>query len=305
MTEVVLFHHALGLTPGVIAFAEDLRGAGHDVHTPDLYEGRTFESLDAGLAHAEAVGFMAIIERGEDAVSSLPAELVYAGFSLGVLPAQKLAQTRPGARGALLYYSCVPVEEFAPAWPERPSSPGGRVMRAVVGLRSSCRRRGRVPAALDVAPRRIVRVVDGVDLSDRDDRVRRLVRSLCLGHAHQAARALERSPDRAGEPPGGLRCSRSVCRHCRTCWWTSPHGPPSMPAPDTPCTGCRWIACNATRGSCASGVSSDPDGCTNGSASDAGRTVYRRQAPCSPEGRRSATSAVRRRSWSRIRSVTS
>jgi dienelactone hydrolase len=118
MTEVVLFHHALGLTPGVIAFAEDLRGAGHDVHTPDLYEGRTFDSLDAGLAHAEQVGFMAIIERGTAAVSSLRSELVYAGFSLGVLPAQALAQTRPGARGALLYYSCVPVEEFAPGWPD-------------------------------------------------------------------------------------------------------------------------------------------------------------------------------------------
>jgi dienelactone hydrolase len=101
MTEVVLFHHALGLTPGVIAFAEDLRGAGHDVHTPDLYEGRTFDSLDAGLAHAQEVGVMTIIERGTDAVSSLPGEVVYAGFSLGVLPAQKLAQTRPGARGAL------------------------------------------------------------------------------------------------------------------------------------------------------------------------------------------------------------
>ena len=119
MTEVVLFHHALGLTPGVIAFAEDLRGAGHAVHTPDLYEGRTFESLDAGLAHAEEVGFMTLIERGADAVGSLPAEVVYAGFSLGVLPAQKLAQTRPGARGALLYYSCVPVAEFAPGWPDQ------------------------------------------------------------------------------------------------------------------------------------------------------------------------------------------
>ena len=41
---------------------------------------------------------------------------MYAGFSLGVLPAQKLAQTRPGARGALLCYSCVPASEFG-GWP--------------------------------------------------------------------------------------------------------------------------------------------------------------------------------------------
>jgi dienelactone hydrolase len=59
-----------------------------------------------------------MIERGTRAVEGLPAELVYAGFSLGVLPAQKLAQTRPGARGALLFYSCVPVTEFSPIWPD-------------------------------------------------------------------------------------------------------------------------------------------------------------------------------------------
>ena len=118
MTEVVLFHHALGLTPGVVAFAEELRGAGHTVHTPDLYDGRTFESLEAGLGHAQQVGFMNIIERGVHEVETLPAGLVYAGFSLGVLPAQKLAQTRPGARGALLFYSCVALDEFAPGWPD-------------------------------------------------------------------------------------------------------------------------------------------------------------------------------------------
>jgi dienelactone hydrolase len=118
VTEVVLFHHALGLTRGVSAFADELRRAGHDVHTPDLYDGRTFESLDAGLAHAEQLGFMNIVDRGVREVQTLPADVVYAGFSLGVLPAQKLAQTRPGARGALLFYSCVPLGEFAPDWPD-------------------------------------------------------------------------------------------------------------------------------------------------------------------------------------------
>jgi dienelactone hydrolase len=117
VTEVVLFHHALGLTPGVTAFADELRRAGHDVHTPDLYDGRTFETLEAGLAHAEEVGFMNVIDRGVQAARTLPADVVYAGFSLGVLPAQKLAQTRPGARGALLFYSCVPLGEFAADWP--------------------------------------------------------------------------------------------------------------------------------------------------------------------------------------------
>jgi dienelactone hydrolase len=118
MAEVVLFHHALGLTPGITTFADELRRAGHTVHTPDLFEGRTFGSIEAGIGFAEEIGFPGeVIERGTRAVDGLPAGLVYAGFSLGVLPAQKLAQTRPGARGALLFYSCVPVEVFG-SWPE-------------------------------------------------------------------------------------------------------------------------------------------------------------------------------------------
>jgi len=118
MAEVVLFHHAQGLTPGVIAFADELRRAGHTVHTPDLFEGRTFDSIDEGMRHAEEIGFPGeVIGRGAQAVEGLPGELVYAGFSLGVLPAQMLAQTRPGARGALLFYSCVPVSAFG-SWPD-------------------------------------------------------------------------------------------------------------------------------------------------------------------------------------------
>jgi dienelactone hydrolase len=119
MAEVVLFHHAQGLTPGVVAFAGELRGAGHTVHTPDLFQGRTFASIEEGMRHAGEIGFPdEVISRGVRAAEGLPAGLVYAGFSLGVLPAQFLAQTRPGARGALLFYSCVPVSAFGSGWPE-------------------------------------------------------------------------------------------------------------------------------------------------------------------------------------------
>jgi dienelactone hydrolase len=117
MTEVLLFHHALGLTPGVQAFADSLRAAGHTVHTPDLFEGRTFGSIEEGMAHVEEVGFDAIGERGVAAAESLPNELVYVGFSLGVMSAQKLTQTRPGAKGAVLFYSFVPTKFFGP-WPD-------------------------------------------------------------------------------------------------------------------------------------------------------------------------------------------
>lgn len=117
MAEVLLFHHAMGQTPGFHAFADELREAGYAVHTPDLFEGRTFASIEEGVAHASEIGFGNLIEQGTRAADALPSELVYAGFSLGVLPAQKLAQTRPGARGALLFYSAVPVSEFG-TWPK-------------------------------------------------------------------------------------------------------------------------------------------------------------------------------------------
>ncbi len=116
MTEVLLFHHALGLTDGVRAFADELRRAGHTVHTPDLFEGRTFDSIEAGVGHAGEVGFGEILARGERAAESLPNEIVYVGMSLGVVPAQKLAQTREGAAGAVFLYSCLPPSEFG-EWP--------------------------------------------------------------------------------------------------------------------------------------------------------------------------------------------
>jgi len=116
MAEVVLYHHAQGLTDGVKSFAEELRQAGHTVHLPDLYEGHTFATLDEGLEYAKVTGFGAVSERGIQAAEGLGDQLVYAGFSLGVMPAQQLAQTRPGATGALFFYSCLPVEEFG-AWP--------------------------------------------------------------------------------------------------------------------------------------------------------------------------------------------
>lgn len=118
MTEVVLFHHVLGLTPGVIEFAERLREAGHTVHTPDSFNGRTFDTLEDGLGYAREIGFEELTERGVSTVNELPEELVYAGFSLGVVPAQKLAQTRAGAKGALFFHSCLPVSEFESAWPQ-------------------------------------------------------------------------------------------------------------------------------------------------------------------------------------------
>ncbi|WP_433061406.1 dienelactone hydrolase family protein [Dactylosporangium sp. CS-033363] len=115
MAEVVLFHHLLGLTDGVLEFADGLRAGGHTVHTPDLFGGELPASLEEGSALAERLA-PELRERDWSVYDGM----VYAGISWGVMTAQRLAQTRPGARGALLYEACLPVSgEWAIGpWPE-------------------------------------------------------------------------------------------------------------------------------------------------------------------------------------------
>lgn len=120
MADVVLFHHVLGLTEGVTAFADRLASGGHSIHTPDLYDGEVGETIDAGFAISRRIGEDVLADRVERALASLQSELVYAGMSMGVMTAQRLAQTRPGTRGALLYEACVPITgewAFGP-WPD-------------------------------------------------------------------------------------------------------------------------------------------------------------------------------------------
>ena len=119
MARVVVFHHAQGLTEGVLAFADGLRTKGHEVVTPDLYDGLTFDNLADGVTHAESIGMTTLVDAGTASVSEISGGAVYAGFSLGGLVAHKLAQTDPEAMGALLYhYGDVPPTMFAPTWPE-------------------------------------------------------------------------------------------------------------------------------------------------------------------------------------------
>jgi dienelactone hydrolase len=118
MTDVILFHHAQGLTDGVRAFADELRAAGHKVTVPDLYDGATFDTLDEGIEYAGEIGFDTVVARGQEAVDGLPNDIVYAGFSLGAMPAQMLAQTRPDPKGALLFHACIDPQEFGAPWPK-------------------------------------------------------------------------------------------------------------------------------------------------------------------------------------------
>jgi dienelactone hydrolase len=117
MAEILLFHHAQGQTQGFLAFADELRAAGQVIHAPDLYDGRTFTDLNEGVGYAREVGFGTFGERGRLAADGLPKELVYGGFSLGAMPAQMLAQTRPGSKGALLFHAAFPASEFGGSWP--------------------------------------------------------------------------------------------------------------------------------------------------------------------------------------------
>ena len=119
MTEIVLFHHIQGLTPGIAAFADRLRAAGHTVHTPDSFEGRTFGSIDEGAAYVGEIGFHEMRDRSVLHADGLPDDLVYAGFSLGVMPAQTLLQNRPGARGGLFFHGFADPSYFGD-WPGLP-----------------------------------------------------------------------------------------------------------------------------------------------------------------------------------------
>jgi dienelactone hydrolase len=119
MAEVVLFHHVQGLTDGVRAFADELRAGGHTVHTPDLFDGQRPATIDDGIEYVQSTGHDVLDERADHAVADLPAGVVYGGFSFGAGAAQRLAQTWPGARGALLYEACIPITgewAFGP-WP--------------------------------------------------------------------------------------------------------------------------------------------------------------------------------------------
>ncbi len=118
LAKMVLFHHVQGLTSGVVAFADAVRADGHTVHTPDVFDGRTFPTIEEGIGYARTIGFDAILDRAVDEAEALPDDVVYAGFSMGVMAAQKLAQTRAGARGAVLVDACFPIAEFGGLWPK-------------------------------------------------------------------------------------------------------------------------------------------------------------------------------------------
>ena len=117
MAQILLFHHAGGLTPGVTAFAQTLRDAGHSVETPDLFDGRTFDDVHDGVAHAQSIGEDVMAARVGEIVADMPTDLVYGGMSMGGARAAELVLTRPGAKGAFFLYGAIAPSWWDATWP--------------------------------------------------------------------------------------------------------------------------------------------------------------------------------------------
>ena len=117
MAEILLFHHAGGLTEGVLAFAQTLQDAGHTVHTPDLFDGRTFDDVQHGVAYAGALGEESFAAKAAEIVSSLPNDLVYGGMSMGAARAAEQVLARPGAKGAFFLYGAIAPSWWQATWP--------------------------------------------------------------------------------------------------------------------------------------------------------------------------------------------
>ncbi|GAA4548429.1 dienelactone hydrolase family protein [Amycolatopsis samaneae] len=114
MAEIVFLHSALGLRPAVVADAERLRAAGHVVHVPDLYAGKSADNVTDGMAINRGIGYPELFGRARAAVAGLPGGLVYAGLSMGASIGADLARTRGDASALVLLHH---VPEYVPGVP--------------------------------------------------------------------------------------------------------------------------------------------------------------------------------------------
>ncbi|HET9420995.1 MAG TPA: dienelactone hydrolase family protein [Nocardioides sp.] len=117
MVTIVLFHHVRGLTEGVAAFAQVLRDAGHAVHTPDVFDGRTFADIREGVAFVDSVGEDTFEARAAEIVAGLPTDVVYGGMSMGAARAAEQVLRRPGAKGAFFLYGAIAPSWWGATWP--------------------------------------------------------------------------------------------------------------------------------------------------------------------------------------------
>ncbi|MEW9551144.1 dienelactone hydrolase family protein [Nonomuraea sp. NPDC050783] len=116
MAQIVLFHSMLGLRPAERRAAERLRASGHDVVTPDLFDGRTASTIEEGFVlKDEQIGWPTIEQRAREAVRSLPADTVLAGISMGGGVVHTLLPSRPDTAGVLLLHGVAEIRTTARA----------------------------------------------------------------------------------------------------------------------------------------------------------------------------------------------
>lgn len=116
MATIALFHSVLGIRPGLLEFADDLRSAGHEVHVIDQNDGKVFDEYEPAMAHMESVGFPALTAKAVEAVADLPDGFVTAGFSNGAGMGEFVAGRRP-VSGVLMFAGAIGLEWLDMTWP--------------------------------------------------------------------------------------------------------------------------------------------------------------------------------------------
>lgn len=104
MASVLLFHSVLGRRNVEIEAAARLRDEGHQVWAPDLFDGRSAETVPAGCELMAEIGWDTIRQRARAAIAATPDVAVLAGFSMGAGVVSSLWAERPDVRGILLFH---------------------------------------------------------------------------------------------------------------------------------------------------------------------------------------------------------
>lgn len=117
MAQLLLLHHALGVTSALRRLADRFEDAGHDVVVPDLFESRVFASVEEGMEHVESVGIETLAGLGEDAASDMQPGFVVCGISLGAIAAMRAGVSNDAVAAVVVASACIPEEYIGGPWP--------------------------------------------------------------------------------------------------------------------------------------------------------------------------------------------
>lgn len=109
MVHVVFFHSVLGLRSAELLGAERLRRAGHDVATPDLFDGATASSIDAGFGLLDEIGWGTVVRRARRALADLPEDTALLGVSMGTGVVSDVWAERPATAAVVLLHAAAEI----------------------------------------------------------------------------------------------------------------------------------------------------------------------------------------------------